>query len=244
MARSGMIPARQGSEKRYKSRSIVALLLTAAALGIAGTLLSHPEPAYRGRGLSSWLRDLESGEIETQAEAGAAIKRMGPKATPFVARALRESHAWHQQKSLRERLQSWANWLSLHSGIRIPVPNHHDRRQEALGALDALGEDAAGALPALQALMKESPPDPEALYVIARTGEAGLPIVKNALTSEEKILRMEAQVCLELVQTHSDLLFGEVGSGSDAATFHRRICLFNGEVMQLAARQYREQTAQ
>jgi hypothetical protein len=198
---------------------------------------------YGGRGLSSWLQDLDAGKVETQAEAAAAMKQMGPKATPFIAIILRRSHVWYQQRRLRQELQSWVSWLRIHVGIGSPVPNHRDTRQEALAALDALRADAAGALPALQELMKENPPDPRALYVIARTGEAGLPILTNALTSEEKIIRVEAQVCLQLVRTHSELLFGEVASGTDAATFQRRLCRFNLEVLQLAFRQYREQSS-
>jgi hypothetical protein len=194
-----MIAVSQSSGKSYKLRSIVGLFLTAVALVIAWTLLWPHEPSYQGRGLSSWMRDLAGYEVEIQAEAAAAIKRMGPGATPFIASALRESHAWHQQTSLRQKLQSWANWLRVHGGIGIPVPNHDDRRQEALAALDALREDAAGALPALQAVIRENPPDPEALYVIARTGEAGLPIVKTRSPVRKKYsdwkLRSASNLC-------------------------------------------------
>src|SRR5579859_1415341 len=112
-----MILANQSSGKKYKLPSIVALLLSVAALGITRALFSPHEPEYRGRGLSSWLGDLAGGEVETQAEAAAAIKQMGPKARPLIASVLRESHAWHKQTSLRKTLQCWANWLRIHARI-------------------------------------------------------------------------------------------------------------------------------
>jgi hypothetical protein len=114
-------------------------------------------------------------------------------------------------------------------------------RMEALAALHALRENAADAIPALQRLMAENLPDPRALYVIARTGKAGLPVLRGALTSQEKILRLESQICLDMIETHSGVLYADIDLGSEAATFQQRICLFNAETLRAAAQEYRDQ---
>lgn len=165
------------------------------------------------------------------------MRHIGPKAVPFIVRSLGSS----KPSRIEELIHGWASWISAHTGIRLTVTRDYDERAEALAALDALRENAADAIPALQRLMAESPPDPRALYVIARTGKVGLPVVRGAVTSQEKILRLESKVCLEMLEAHSGVLYGDIELGPDAATFQQRICLFNAETLRAAAREYRDQ---
>jgi hypothetical protein len=186
---------------------------------------------------ASWMRDLDPNSVQTQAKAAEAVRHIGPKAVPFIVRRL----ASPKPSRIEELIDGWTSWISAHTGIRLSVTKHYDERMEALAALDALREDAADAIPALQRLMAENPPDPRAPYVIARTGKAGLPVLRGALTSQERILRLESKVCLEMIETHSGGLYADIELGSEAATFQQRICLFNAETLRAAAQEYRDQ---
>ena len=219
------------------SGKLILVGIVAVTAGLTAILLSLHEPSYLGRGLGSWLRDLEANRVETQATAADAVKHIGPKAVPFLVRRLEPS----RPKRIEQLIHGRMCWISEHTGIQAAVTKNYDQRLEALAAIDALGKDAVDALPALQRLMAENPPDPRALYVIARTGKAGLPVVRGSVTNQEKILRLEARICLEMVETHSPLLYGDIGSGPDAAPFQRRICLFNAEVLHAALRDYQAQ---
>src|SRR6185436_476821 len=96
--------------------------------------------------------------------------------------------------------------------------------------------------PALEKLLTENPPDPDALYVVARIGQAGVPLLTKSLTNtssqESKLLRLEARACLEMMKTHSETLYPKVKIGSDCAHFTRRICEFHVKVMSAAVQEY------
>jgi hypothetical protein len=224
---------RQQSNKSCKT---ILLVLVAVATSLTAALLWPHEPAYLGRSLSSWLRDLDPNSVETQVKAAEAVRHIGPKGVPFIIRRLGSP----KPSRIEELVHGWASWISARTGIRLAVTKHYDERMEALAALDALRENAADAIPALQRLMAESPPDPRALYVVARTGKAGLPVVRGAVTDQEKILRLESKVCLEMIETHSGVLYADIELGPEAATFQQRICLFNAETLRAAFREYRD----
>jgi len=216
---------------------MILLAFVAVATSLTAVLLWPHEPTYLGRGLSSWMRDLEPNSVEKQAQAAEAVRHIGPKAVPFIVARLGSP----KPSRIEELIHRWAAWISAHTGIRPAVTKNYDERMEALAALDALRENAADALPALQRLMAESPPDPRALYVIARTGRAGLPILRGAVTNQERILRLESKVCLEMIETRSGVLYADIELGPEAATFQQRICLFNAETLRAAFREYRDQ---
>ncbi len=69
---------------RSKSSKVILLGLAALAGSLVAVLLWPREPSYRGRGLSSWMRDLEARQVETQARAAEAITHIGPSAVPFI----------------------------------------------------------------------------------------------------------------------------------------------------------------
>ncbi len=75
--------------------------------------------------------------------------------------------------------------------------------------------------------MQESPPDPRAVYVIARMGPAGVPLLNAALTNEMLAVRLQARLCLEMVRTNGVLLCGESGVGPAPGTFARRLTEMN-----------------
>ena len=128
-------------------------------------------------------------------------------------------------------------------GLEIPRPP--DPRNEALAGIDALGSVAVDALPALEQLMLENPPDPRVIYVAARIGPASIPLLTKCLTNEvsgeAKLIRMEAKVCLEMLNTRAELLYPKIPVGPDAPSFNLRICEFNVKLMSEAAKKYRRE---
>jgi len=220
-----------------KTPKVILLAFVAVATSLPAVLLWPYEPTYLGRSLSSWLRDLDPNSVQTQVKAAEAVRHIGPKAVPFIVRRLGSP----KPSRIQELINGWTSWISAHTGIRLSVTKHYDERMETLAALDALRENAADAIPALQRLMAENPPDPRALYVIARTGKAGLPVLRGAVTSQEKILRLESKICLDMIETHSGVLYADIELGSEAATFQQRICLFNAETLRAAAQEYQDQ---
>ncbi len=110
-----------------------------------------------------------------------------------------------------------------------------------MAGLDALGPAAKDALPALEKLLRENPPHPHALYVVARIGPAGLPILTKALTNESRVLRLEARVCLDMMKTNTEAFDNDAGDGTFATTFDGRTCSFNVRVLGAALKDYQAQ---
>lgn len=193
------------------------------------------EPSYQGRSLSEWLKDLDTySEPESQAAAAEAVRHIGSQAVPFLVDRLNESRSKHFQRELQEWQEKHA--LTSDSASRPPNP-----RGEALAGLDALGSEATNALPALEKSLHENPPDPGALYVIARIGPAGVPVLSKYLHSDVTILRLEANICMDMIASHSEILYPKIPVGPEAPNFNRRICEFNLQVMHAAYLEYRKE---
>ena len=217
----------------------ILFLSTALTAIVMLTLWWRPwDPVYSGRRLSSWLRDFEDDQTEKRGVATIAVKQMGPDIIPRLVPYLR------YRKSNKDAffLSRWWDWFMRGISVKSSAGRPLDLRLEGLAALDALGPAARGALPELERMLEEHPPDPRALYLVARIGDAGVPLLERSLTntasSESKLLRLEARCCLELIRTRSPVLYPDLESGPDAAHFQRRLCEFNLKVLNAAAKDY------
>ena len=112
-----------------------------------------------------------------------------------------------------------------------------------MAALDALGSLGTNALPVLDELLHEDPFDPHVIYVVARMGLDGMPLLTATLSSTNKQLRLEAGVGLDLIRAHSEVLYPAVPVSTDAPCFQRRITEFNLKIMQAAFQAYRTEHA-
>jgi hypothetical protein len=223
---------------------LLAAVIVAASL-VVWYLMPH-EPSYQGRGLSAWLSDFEHDQLEKRGMAAQALRSIGPKAVPFIADRLRcPQSVLRRDARLRRWKEQFVEWLSEHSFIKVSPGRPADPRRQALAGLDALGPEAKDALPALEKLLNEDPPDPRALYVIARIGQAGLPLLTQSLTNsfskEAKLLRLQARACLDMMKSNSETLYPKVEFGPDCSNFDRRICAFNTKVLAAAFQDYRAQ---
>ena len=192
------------------------------------------EPRHQGKPLSFWLRGFESETMEARWQSAEALRQIGTNALPHLIAQLRQPVS-RQEPRWRQTLRMF---LSKQSLIKITVPRPPDRRVEALAALDALGPLAKTAVPDLEALLHESPPDHRAIMVLARIGPEALPALSRALTNDEKVIRQGAQVCLNLLQTHNEFLAPKNG---EDAEFMRRGCQFNLMLLKAAFEDYRAQ---
>ena len=150
----------------------------------------------------------------------------------------RLSEAWLKQFKMED--QKWADRQKTAVFIFDRPANP---RGEALAALDALGPAAVDALPALEKLLHptflhETQPDPRALFVAARIGPASVPLLTKALTSENKLVRLQAQICLDMMSSRSEVLCPKIPIGPGAPSFDRRICEFNLKTSQAAVKEY------
>ena len=198
---------------------------------------SHPrsnEPSYQGKSLSEWLVDFDNPSPESQAMAADAIRHIGSQAVPFLVDRLSEAQL--KQVKLEDK-----KWQDKQKNAVYSVPRPLNPYQESLVALDALGPEAAAALPTLEKLLHENPPDVRALYVAARIGQAGVPLLTESLTNENKLVRVSAQVCLDMMNSHSDVLYPKIPTGSDAPSFDRRNCEFNLKILQAAVQIYKKE---
>jgi hypothetical protein len=217
----------------WKGIIIVGLLTTIVSAGcLTGSHPKSNEPSYQGVSLSEWLRDFDNqSPPERQAMAAEAIRHIGSQAVPFLVARLSEARLKHFNLEMKE-------WQDKQESAVYSVARPANPRQEALAALDALGSMSADALPALEKLLHDDPPDLHALYVAARIGPAGVPLLTKSLTNEVKAVRLSAQVCLDMMRSHSEVLYPKIPVGSVAPSFDRRTCEFNLKVMQAAALEY------
>ncbi len=200
---------------------------------LAGGCSSAPEPSYEGKPLNVWLRDFDNFNPtpEQRAMAPEAIRQMGSAAVPFLVERLSEA----QLKEIELDAKKWRKRQeAAASTIDLP-PNP---RREALAALDALGPAAANAIPALQNLLHEDPPDTQALYIAARIGPAGVPLLTNSLTNKNKLVRIQAQICLDMMSSHSVVLYPLISTGPDAPSFESRWFSFMVLTLKATVKEY------
>ncbi len=191
------------------------------------------EPKFQNRSVTEWLRDFDSENPTPQqfSITADAIRQIGTNSLPLLIDYLSEAR---NELFLKERNA----WRENQATNDAPSPRPACSRFEALAALDALGSEAAGALPALEKMLDENPPDPQVLYVVARMGPIGAPLLNKCLTSTNKFLRLEAQVCFELIQDHSEVLYPHIPVGPDAPSFQKRTCEFNVKILQASLKIY------
>lgn len=218
----------------YKTTIIVGLLAAVICAGCFTARHSEVnEPSYQGRRLSEWLQDFDNRNYQPKRQdlAAEAIRHIGLPAEPFLVERLSDAQ-WNQFNLEVKK------WRHKQENAVYSVARPTNPRQEALAALDALGSVATNALPALEKLLHDNPPDVRALYVAARIGPAGVLLLTKSLTNEVKIVRLSAQVCLDMMSSHSEVLYPRISVGPDAPSFECRIVEFNLKVMQAAAIEY------
>ena len=220
-----------------KKRILIAFLLVGLGiLAIGTTAFWSSEPTWRGRTLSAWLDDFDADKVEKREGAAEAIRHIGSNAVPFlVPRLLSTNYGpvtpWSGPGARLRQL------LCKQRMVKIRPPPDRSPRHQAFAAIDALGLEAEAALPALEKLLRESPPDPRTPYILTRIGPAGVPLLTQGLTNDERFIRMAAGICLAGLKSASDPLFHP--TGTNLFGYDRRTCEFNLRMLTAAAQEYR-----
>ena len=215
-----------------RRRSWIAFLGVCGIALLVATGWHRREPEYQARPLSVWLRGFESEVPSARWQSAEAVRHIGTNALPWLIARL-EHKPITQASRWGETLCAW---LSDHSVINITLPRPADERFEALAALDALGPNAKDAIPAVEKLLNETPPDPRAPLVLARFGPDAVAVLTRALTNDEKIVRSGSRVCLDMLRNQSEILFPRTAQDAE---FARRTCEFNLRLVRAAFEDYK-----
>jgi HEAT repeat protein len=191
--RSNLAPARK-SGRRLLGAVVVLSIGFLAIWWLAGGF--DREPAYRGKPASYWL-DLEGNDqqVGTGTSSVEAFKAMGPKAVPFLVKALKR-----KVSPMFVKLHDFADnhdfpdWLT----SRLPDPDRIEgRRIKAAITLGMLGTDAAPAIPLLSRLLKEPGQSGEMIgatgAALAALGDASLVVLPD-LVEDLKSTNSEVQM--------------------------------------------------
>lgn len=215
-----------------RRRSWIAIL---AMCGIALLLAigwCQREPEYQGRPLSTWLRGFDSETPSAHWQSAEAVRQIGTNALPWLITRL-EHKPITQESRWRQTLRAW---LSKQSVIKINLPRPASERFETLAALDALGPTAKDAIPAVEKLLHETPPDPRAMLLLARLGPDAVAVLTRALTNDEKIVRLGSRACLDMLRDHSEILFPKTAQDAE---FARRTAEFNMKLLRAGFEDYK-----
>ena len=189
------------------------------------------EPSYHEKPLTFWLKGFESDLPQTRWQSAEAVRHIGTNGLPLIVQML-EKKPLSQEPWWRQKVRPVLSF------VKINLPRPAIERREALAALDALGPTAKDAVPALEKLLHQNPPDPQAVLVLGRLGPDGVPALTRALTNEEKIIRYGARACLNMQRSYSEVVFPTTPQNAE---FMRRTCEFNLAILKIATENYRRE---
>ncbi|MCX6923609.1 MAG: HEAT repeat domain-containing protein, partial [Verrucomicrobia bacterium] len=169
-----------------KRSKIIGLALAALVLGLLAVVGSWSrEPSYRGRSLTSWLKQCsQQGFVEParQAEAEAAIREIGAeRALPHLLR-MAQAHDGQIRKWLIEKIKRWDIAI-------LTMREAEMTRQFAIDGFRVLGTNCAAAVPQLTRLIGDTNYAYTALVCLAGIGKAAEMPVCQALTNRDPLIR-------------------------------------------------------
>jgi HEAT repeat protein len=201
---------------RMRTAVTVAIVL-AITIAVCWFALREPEPAYKGRSLSSWVEAYGHGE--ERPESGEAIQQIGTNAFPLLLQWIREPEPQRHPLLVRivgvfpRRLRpKWA------------FEGHVSRPNQAAFAFRPLGSKAspvASELSGLGANQTNVEAAVLALMALAFMGSNGVPVLLSAVRDASHPYRDAALFALgrnEDLGPHKDLVVSElIGRLDDAA---------------------------
>jgi hypothetical protein len=188
-------------------RWLVIITVVVIAIFVAVSLRPAPEPEYRGRSLSSWLRQATepARHVKVLNEAHAAIRAIGPaKAIPQL---LRLATSRRKQRTLRDWMVEVTRHIGAYAG---PVFQSNEPQYMAIAGFQALGADAAAAVPALTQMCNDPDRNLVALECLAAIGPAAKDAVGTALTNRSPKVRAMAVWSMSAVITNKSALFAAI----------------------------------
>jgi hypothetical protein len=191
-----------------RGRILIALtavaLLGVLAWVMLGAPSSPPEPVYKGKPLSYWLRGygFPSTNGPSRYDADGAISAVGTNAIPTLLRMLCERDVSLKSKFL--------NWAVRYSFFRAHYHGSVEINFEAMSGFGALGPQAAGAISDLIQIMdKNSPPETRSFSANILGGmgpeaAAAVPSLLRAATNADTLVRNSAIWALGEIRADPD----------------------------------------
>jgi hypothetical protein len=129
------------------------LVIGATLIAIVTTvfLTTATEPSYAGRPLSYWLLATHTWREDEDAAARDAIRRTGTNAIPFLLRWLQ-----YERPPGANVLESLVTRLGLNPVIWLPCSRREELADQVVIGFDALGTEAAPAIPDLGRIAAKS----------------------------------------------------------------------------------------
>ena len=193
-----------GNTIRLRSPAIVVFaLLLLGAIVLFWAFSS--EPVYKGRGLSSWLKDLNpprGARAGLRDEAVEAIQHIGAEALPILSETFNA-----QDSKWKVAAMSLLARQSLFPVRWLPAPQ---RRLNALFGIEALGPAAAPLVPELILVLNgtNTPARPlaaQALGAIDAAHHMTVPVLANALHDGDVAVRIAAAESLRRLGKHPEI---------------------------------------
>ena len=182
---------------RLKRRKwLISLACAAIAFALFLTLTREHQPEYEGHKLSEWLEQCRKAvfaeDRKTEEEARTAVRNIGSNALPCLLKWIdHEPPAWRM--SLRTNLPTFIS--NRRMVYRWLGEDEADRRASYAGlGFQILGTNAFGAVPALDALMKDTTKpriSERAIYALGRIGEPAIPVLRAGLADSNQTNRRQ-----------------------------------------------------
>jgi len=183
-------------------RNLPAMLVAAMVVGVAWLVLLTPaEPGYQGKRLRVWLQGY-AGKGQRRKETDEAVRHIGTNSIPTLLRMLRA-----HDSPLKTKLLTWA---SKHRSLGIHYTNPSIFNQQAFMGFQALGPDAASAVPKLIKILDQNVSECSANYtartlaVIGPEAKAAVPWLLRAATSTNASDHSDALWALGQIHADAD----------------------------------------
>jgi HEAT repeat protein len=168
-----------------KKQGLLAFILIAGALALLLWIAQQPrEPVYQGRQLSSWLKDLENWDGDTNNAAFVAFREMGTNAIPPLLEVIESDGSPIQRMIMKFNKRQ--------SVVKLPFGTPWVKTMTAAWGLYAMGTNAEPALPVLTNLLFHTNAVIASATVLAGIGSAGVPSLLAALTNRDYLIRFSA----------------------------------------------------
>ncbi|NBV23362.1 MAG: hypothetical protein EBS05_15760 [Proteobacteria bacterium] len=194
------------SPAKFWLKSALIILLVGMLLAWVWTPSCPDELVYQGKPLRAWLKTYvgSSKDIEVQAEAVAAIRKIGTNGIPTLLRMIQASDS-----NLRTRLQALAE---KQSSIKFNFADAESIRDMAMWGFQVLGEDAKEAVPELLTLAKK-PKGTDgqghaivALGCIGPSAKAAVPVLMAIASDATNLDRSDAIHALGSIHSSPELV--------------------------------------
>ena len=184
--------------KRIAAKVVTAGAILAVSVGAA--FLLTREPSIDGHSLSNWLRlGIDNQFRRDNTDVTNAVRRIGVKAVPVLLhKAQAVDAAWKGKLiSTRARTLLPAKW----------VHSTGYQHAEAQWGFSILGTQAVSAIPRLSAMLLDGR---GVGYMLGSVGPDSLPVLKAALSNQNRAIRMEAILGITARPDVAHLSLGEI----------------------------------